>query len=126
VRGGLDRDAFSGINLGRNHRAIDAGSVIVTGSAERAGSPALALHVAAAAPDGAAVPVRLPAAAGQTPVDFLERVDRYVQAEPDLRLRMALGETPRRTPSAWPTSSASWRCSPSTPGTGAAARSSAR
>ena len=37
--------------------------------------------------------MRLPASTDQTPVDFLERVDRYVQAEPALRLRMALGET---------------------------------
>ena len=94
VRGGFDRDAFAGISLGKNARAIDAASVVVTGGAEHDGSQRLALHLAAAAPDGAAVPVRLPALAAQTPVDFLERVDRYVQAEPALRLRIAIGETP--------------------------------
>lgn len=98
VRGGFDRDAFAGINLGKNARAIDAGAVVVTGGAERDGARRLALHVAAAAPDGAAVPVRLPAPAVQTPVDFLERVDRYVQAEPALRLRMAIGDTPPAHP----------------------------
>jgi len=98
VRGGFDRDAFSGINLGKNARATDAGSVVVTGGAEHGGAARLALHIAAAAPDGAAVPVRLPALSVQTPVDFLERVDRYVQAEPALRLRMALGDTPPAQP----------------------------
>ena len=98
VRGGFDRDAFSGINLGKNPRAIDAGSVIVTGGADPDGAGRLALHLAAAAPDGAAVPVRLPALTVQTPVDFLERVERYVQAEPALRLRMAIGETPPAHP----------------------------
>ena len=98
VRGGFDRDAFSGINLGKNARAIDAGAVVVTGGHDDAGASRLALHLAAAAPDGAAVPVRLPALAVQTPVDFLERVDRYVQAEPALRLRMAIGETPPAHP----------------------------
>ena len=63
VRGGFDRDAFAGINLGKNARAIDAGSVVVTGRAEHDGAHGLALHLAAAAPDGAAVPVRLPALA---------------------------------------------------------------
>ena len=59
VRGGFDRDAFAGINLGKS-RAIDAGSIIVTGGAERGGARPPALHIAAAAPDAAAVPVRLP------------------------------------------------------------------
>ncbi len=98
VRGGFDRDAFSGINLGKNTRAIDAGAVVVTGSPGEAGAEQLALHVAAAAPDGTAVPVRLPALSVETPVDLLERVERYVQAEPALRLRMALGETPPTHP----------------------------
>ena len=98
VRGGFDRDAFAGISLGKNARAIDAASVVVTGGAEHDGSQRLALHLAASAPDGAAVPVRLPALAVQTPVDFLERVDRYVQAEPALRLRMAIGDTPPAHP----------------------------
>ncbi|MCY4636501.1 MAG: hypothetical protein OXG04_18690 [Acidobacteria bacterium] len=62
VRGGFDRDAFTGINVGKNSRAIDAGSIIVTGGARPP-----ALHIAAAAPDGAAVPVRLPPPATQTP-----------------------------------------------------------
>ena len=93
VRGGFDRDAFAGINLGKNDRAIDAGSVIVAAGPERAGAPRLGLYIAAADTGGRAVPVRLPALTGQTPIDFLERVDRYVQAEPALRLRMALGET---------------------------------
>ena len=98
VRGGFDRDAFSGINLGKNARAIDAGAVVVTGNPGEAGAEYLTLHVAAADPDSAAVPVRLPALNVQTPVDFLERVERYVQAEPALRLRMALGETPPAHP----------------------------
>lgn len=37
--------------------------------------------------------MHLPPLTGQTPVYFIERVDRYVQAEPALRLRMAIGET---------------------------------
>ena len=98
VRGGFDRDAFTGINLGKNSRAIEAGSVIVTGTPERGGAHPLALHIAAASPETEAVPVRLPPLAAQTPVDFLERVDRYVQAEPALRLRMAIGETPPAHP----------------------------
>ena len=98
VRGGFDRDAFAGINLGKNNRAIDAGSVIVTPGAERAGASRLEMHIAAADPDAAAVPVHLPPLTDQTPVDFLERVDRYVQAGPALRLRMAIGETPPAHP----------------------------
>ena len=98
VRGGFDRDAFAGINLGKNSRAIEAGSIIVTGTPERGGAHPLALHIAAASPEAEAVPVRLPPLAAQTPVDFLERVDRYVQAEPALRLRMAIGETPPAHP----------------------------
>ena len=98
VRGGFDRDAFSGINLGKNTRAIDAGAVVVTGNPGEAGAEHLTLHVAAADPDSAAIPVRLPALSVQTPVDFLERVERYVQAEPALRLRMALGENPPAHP----------------------------
>ena len=97
VRGGLDRDAVAGINLGKNNRAIDAGSVIVTPGPERVGASRLEMHIAAADPD-ADGPVHLPPLTGQTPVDFIERVDRYVQAEPALRLRMAIGETPPAHP----------------------------
>ena len=89
VRGGFDRDAFAGINLGTNARGIDAGSMIVTGTPGDAGIERLELHIATAGPDGAAVPVRLDAQRNETPVDFLERVERYVKIEPALRLLMA-------------------------------------
>lgn len=55
VRGGFDRDALAGINLGKNNRAIDAGSVIVTPGAERVGASRLEMHIAAADPDAATV-----------------------------------------------------------------------
>ena len=98
VRGGFDRDAFAGINLGKNARGIEAGSIVVTGGAGHDGAARLTLNIAAAAPTGVAIPVRLPALSVQTPVDFLERVERYVQGEPALRLRMALADTPPAHP----------------------------
>lgn len=55
VRDGFDRDALAGINLGKNNRAIDVGSVIVTPGTERVGASRLEMHIAAADPDAATV-----------------------------------------------------------------------
>ena len=92
VRGGLGKDAFTGAEIGRGHRSIPAGAVVVTGSAGRDGDR-IHMHVAAAAPDGTPAPVRVATMGGETPVDFLDKVERYLRVDdPRIRVQMAVDE----------------------------------
>ena len=94
VRGGFDKDAFLGVELTGAETALDAGTVVVTGTRRARGAPRLAMHIAAAMPGSEkAQPVRLLAGVADTGVDFLERVERYARADRCTRLRMALTET---------------------------------
>ena len=92
VRGGLDRDAFVGKKLTETDRPIDAAAIVVTGAPGRSGAPKLTLYLAAAAPEATALPVRLAGNAAKSPVDFLETVDRYANADPCTRVRMTVTE----------------------------------
>ena len=92
VRGGLDRDAFVGKKLTEADRPIDAAAIVVTGAPSRSGAPKLTLYLAAAAPEATVLPVRLAGNAAESPVDFLETVDRYANADPCTRVRMAITE----------------------------------
>ena len=98
VRGGLDKDAFVGKKLTEADRPIDAAAIVVTGAPSRSGTPKLALHLAAAATEATVLPVRLAGNAAGNPVDFLETVDRYANADPCTRLRMAITEARRPHP----------------------------
>lgn len=93
VRGGLDRDAFVGKKLTGADRQIGAAAIVVTGAPGRSTAPRLALHLAAATPEATVLPVRVAGNASECLIDFLETVDRYANADPGTRLRMAITES---------------------------------